>query len=142
MAFTRAQYEEICRRTGQPSQLPGHAIANLAVKTKRIRQSAKPLMNRLEQEYYERLKQNISLDLIHCQAITLKLANGLRYTPDFFVFQDERIDSRTNAYEVKGKWVDGDSFPKLKMAAAVYKEVKFYLVWKQDGVWTEQIVLP
>lgn len=47
-----------------------------------------------------------------------------------------------SAWEVKGKWVDGDSFPKLKMAAFVFPAIAWRLVWKQDGLWQEQLVQP
>lgn len=110
----------------------GKPTAQVEKPKKRIRQSTKPLMNRLEAEFYERIKT----PSVHIQAITLKLANGLRYTPDFFCAQ-----SRC-AWEVKGKWVDGDSFPKLKMAASVWPDIHFILVWKdKDGQWTSQRIL-
>jgi len=107
----------------------------------RIRQNSKPLMNKLETEFYNRTWSATESKRVHIQAITFKLANGLRYTPDF-VWQDI-CDSRWQiiAYEVKGAWVDGDSFPKLKMAATVFPEITWLLVWKESGVWKEQRVL-
>lgn len=104
----------------------------------RLHQSSKPLMNKLETEFYCWL---ISLGGVPqkglcIQAITFRLANGLRYTPDFV-----SVLQRVTAWEVKGKWVDGDSFPKLKMFAATYPEILVKLVWKQDGAWQEQTIL-
>jgi hypothetical protein len=109
---------------------------------KRLRQDSKPLMNKLETEYLGYLKTLHPLARIRSQAKTYRLANGLRYTPDFtaLIFDGEQIIE--TAWETKGKWVDGDSFPKLKMAAAVWPEIKFILAWKQDGKWQEQIILP
>ncbi len=104
---------------------------------KRIRQSTKPLMNGLETAFYnEFLLGRYPPEKIQIQAITVRLANGLRYTPDFFTLSD------LIAWEVKGKWVDGDSFPKLKMAAAVFPEVRWWLAWKTENGWQRQDVLP
>lgn len=109
---------------------------------KRVRQSSKPIMNKLETEFYGILCLKMVPDLIHCQAVTLRLANGVRYTPDFFVPQNEHIDSKTEAYEVKGKWFTDDSNVKLKMAASIFKTINFYLAWKDEiGCWQEQRIL-
>lgn len=107
---------------------------------KRIRQSAKPVMNGLESEFYMRLICEIPPNKIKAQAVTLKLANGLRYTMDFFAFHDGQM----RGYEVKGDWIDGDSVPKLKMAASMWPEIHFELWWKdkQTKVWKSQNVLP
>jgi hypothetical protein len=104
---------------------------------KRIRQSSKPLMNKLETEFHAELCSRFPDVPIRCQAMTLRLANGLRYTPDFVVFNHWLA-----AYEVKGPWIDGDSVPKLKMAAAMFPDVGFWLVWKDAGKWQYQQVLP
>jgi hypothetical protein len=101
-----------------------------------MRQSSKPLMNKLEMQFERYITALYPNYDIHAQAITFRLANGLRYTPDFVSFYP------SIAWEVKGKWVDGDSFPKLKMAAALYPEVVWNLVWLKDGIWQEQKILP
>lgn len=118
----------------------GEAIKQrMATAPIRLRQSSKPLMNKLETEFLEKLKFDYrafgGMKFIP-QSITFKLANGLRYTPDFFSIT-EKI-----SWEVKGAWVDGDSFPKLKMAASVYPEISWRLVWKKESKWCEQIILP
>lgn len=46
------------------------------------------------------------------------------------------------AWEVKGTWVDGDSFPKLKMFASQFPDIRVLLVWKDsEGQWQTQQVL-
>lgn len=107
---------------------------------KRLRQSSKPLMNKLEYQF-ERMMTDAYPELpLRAQAITFRLANGLRYTPDFVSFS---YGIGVKAWEVKGKWVDGDSFPKLKMAAALFPEIVWTLAWKgTDGIWQQQIILP
>jgi hypothetical protein len=111
--------------------------------SKRLRQNPKPLMNKLETEWFNRLKIEHPHCRIHAQDKTFRLANGLRYTPDFTAIDADDNDNLSEmAWEVKGKWVDGDSFPKLKMAATVWPEVQWTLVWKENGVWKQQRILP
>lgn len=92
--------------------------------------------------YWRRLRGEIAHYHAH-DAVTLQLANGLRYTPDFRVIEN---DGRTSFYEVKatrrGKWnpVQDDAAAKIKMAAAVYPHDRFVLTWRQDGAWQEQEV--
>ena len=104
---------------------------------KRIRQSTKPLMNKLEESFLRELSIRHPGEDFYPQAVTLKLANGLRYTPDFISFNLKKV------FEVKGEWVDGDSFPKLKMAASVFPDLEFYLEWRhpEGGCWCEQKIL-
>ena len=109
-----------------------------AVASRRVRQSSKPLMNGLETRFYQKLLKSHDPKTIHCQAIKLRLANGLTFLPDFIVFSKDGV----LAWETKGKWIDGDSIPKLKMAASVYRSIHFVLAWEQDGLWVEQTVLP
>ena len=68
------------------------------------------------------------------EGITLKLADGCRYTPDFAVL---RADGVMEMHEVKSYWI-GDAKTKIKVAAekfpfvfkAVYKQTK-----KDGGGW-------
>lgn len=80
----------------------------------------------------------------HPQGKTYRLANGLRYSPDFTaLIPDENCNIRETAFEVKGKWIDGDSIPKLKMMATTWPEVRLILVWRdKSGQWKQQEILP
>lgn len=68
------------------------------------------------------------------EGVTLKLADGCRYTPDFAVL---RADGVMEMHEVKSYWI-GDAKTKVKVAAekfpfvfkAVYKQAK-----KDGGGW-------
>jgi len=104
---------------------------------KRIRQSSKPIMNKLEQEFVDFLKSRWREELenkIYTQAITFKLANGVRYSPDVVLLP--------NCYEVKGPHFRDDAIVKLKVAASAYPTLNWCLVWKENGEWREQIILP
>ena len=106
--------------------------------TPRIRQSSKPLLNKLETEWYHILKSSYGPDVpVFSQAIRFRLGNGIWYKPDFMVFA-----SKSYGYEVKGPHAFRGGFENLKVCSNLYREIKWYLVWKIDGQWQEQEVLP
>lgn len=116
--------------------------AKRKAKKKRIRQSDKPLLNKLESQFLHKLEKELptALTKIYPQAIRLRLANGITYSPDFFVFHR---NGSPWAYEVKGKHAWDDAIVKIKCAAAAYPYITFYMVWKDEhGQWQEQHVLP
>ena len=111
---------------------------------RRIRQSSKPRLNKLETEFLGILKERFypATCSIRNQAMRFELANGLWYKPDFVVFfpHEERLPC---CFEVKGpkSWRGG--FENLKMAARAWPMFVWTLVWKiGPGEWKEQTVLP
>jgi hypothetical protein len=124
-------------KAGKGCQAVAEVVGPMKPASKRIRQSEKPLMNKLETEWYQR--PNEDMRWMRCQAITFKLANGVRFTPDFvWLCSSDRL----RAYEIKGKHAWDDSLVKLKFAATAYPQIEWYLCWKQNGQWQEQRVLP
>lgn len=111
---------------------------------KRIRQDSKPLMNKLETQFYNVLAVQNPGMIIYKQALRWKLGNGIWYKPDFAAFlydaQAERNVTLT-CWEVKGPHAFRGGFENLKVAAAAYPEVAWILVWKESGKWCEQLVL-
>lgn len=110
---------------------------------KRIRQSGKPCMNKLEREWFD--KVSLEFPNYHrprAQSVTFKLANGVRYTPDVFACDWGPQPSTPIAWEVKGKKMWDDAMIKLKFAAKEWPEIRWLLVWKEQGQWKEQRVLP
>lgn len=107
---------------------------------RRIRQSSKPLMNKLETEWYHVLKSAYPPECpVFSQAIRFRLGNGIWYKPDFIVFGT----GQAYGYEVKGPHAFRGGFENLKVCASLYREIKWYLVWKGDlGQWQEQTILP
>lgn len=75
------------------------------------------VMNSLESEYAAllevRRRTDTDVTWFAFEAVTLKLAEALRYTPDFLVM---RHDGTLEAHECKGYWQD-DALAKIKMAA-------------------------
>jgi len=114
---------------------------------KRIRQDSKPLMNKLETEFFHWIKdQYPNYPPVRPQAKTFRLANGLRYTPDFTcsIWPDESEEgpTRETAWEIKGKHIWDDAICKLKVAATAFPEVRWLFCWKIDGKWVMQEIKP
>lgn len=119
---------------------------------KRIRQNSAGL-NKTEQAFSGHLRQSAmandetAVTVLPPQAITLRLGNGVRYTPDFVTVEDEPLEDAAGyaqtlrAYEVKGFMRD-DAAVKLKVAASAYPWIKFHLVTKAGNGWDIQEVLP
>lgn len=109
----------------------------------RIRQNSAGL-NRTEQafkEYLENMWRGTHIKVL-AQCITLKIGNGVRYTPDFcFHARDDHTEQDLDAYEVKG-FAREDAIVKLKVAASIYPWIKFHLVTRKKGEWQIQEVLP
>lgn len=106
---------------------------------KRIRQSAKPLLNKLEAEWFGILKASCWMNNLRSQAKRYRLGNGIWFKPD--MTGNDTRDGRETAYEVKGPHAFRGGFENLKVAASTWLEVKWILVWKENGEWKQQEVL-
>lgn len=118
------------------NRLPQHAGTPAR---NRIRQNSAGL-NKTEQRFKEWVEANFPDRLLFTQAVTLRIANGCRYTPDFVSFHDNCLA----AYEIKGPHAWDDAIVKLKVAAAQFTFIHFTLVsWSRaDGVWRMEGVKP
>lgn len=128
----------ILRTLNDADQLK-HELKAVCIKPKRMRQDTNPLMNKLEQEYYEKLKLEHPdcAPYLRPQAIRFRLANGLWFKPDVTC----TWGCACRAWEVKGPHAFRGGFENLKMAASTYPDWIWKLVWKENGVWQEQVVL-
>ena len=107
-------------------------------KDKMLRQDSKPKLNKTEARLGEYLGMRFPDSSIYAQEITFKLANGVRYTPDFILISP--LSATIDAYECKGFMRD-DAAVKIKVAAAKYPNICWRLIWIDDGQWREQIIL-
>ena len=105
----------------------------------RLRQQRGGKLNKTEAAFGEHLRRLFPGAAVHEQAITLRLANGCRYSPDVVVV--EQPGSLVRAYEVKGHMRD-DAAVKLKVAATAYPWISFYLVTQRGGTWEIDRVFP
>lgn len=100
-------------------------------------------MNKLETRFFSHLCAFYPSAKFHAQSIRWKLGNGIWYKPDVVCFDWDCGDrGRVACWEVKGPHAFRGGFENLKVAASLYPEVVWRLVWEQDGRWQEQIVLP
>jgi hypothetical protein len=116
-----------------------HIAGITAPAKKRIRQDPKPLLNKLETEFFGKLKSEFPGHPIKAQAVRLRIGNGVTLTLDFMIFHPDRTPS---AWEVKGPFAWEDSIVKLKIAASVFPEISFFLVWKENNLWERQKIIP
>lgn len=128
----------------RPQVIQEIPVPTEAKPAKRIRQSIKPLLNGLESEYYELIRNKYpNFPPVRCQAKKFRLGNGIFYTPDLSVSLWPRPigPSCETCFEVKGSHAFRGGFENLKVAASTYPEVRWLLVWKEGGEWKEQEVL-
>jgi hypothetical protein len=136
------------RRSAQDSMEVTDVKAIVKEMKCRLRQDHKPLLNKLEARWLERLKADYPCETFLAQSIRFKLANGVWYKPDFFCWAHGWPEEeakwkrfRSTAWEVKGpkSWRGG--FENLKIAASTYPNIRWVLVWDDYG-WNEQEVIP
>lgn len=94
------------------------------------------MASKLQLDFLDYLARSHPDCIVKGEEITLKLANGVRFTPDAWMleqFSQEGEKSpfyRWNAYEVKGFMRD-DAAVKLKVAASAWPWITFYLVTRK-----------
>lgn len=97
---------------------------------------AKRKMTKTEAEFMSRLAAIYGRECVHFEGITLRMANGHRYTPDFVI----RHDAGLTLYEVKGGYRLG-SYQRARLAfdQARVEWPCWSFVWaeKRDGKWIE-----
>lgn len=105
-------------------------IAPAVVKTTRRRQ-----MNKTEIKYAQvleaRKRTGEIIDYAY-EAVTLKLADDVRFTPDFLVWDERKIE----LHEVKGTLIREDARIKLRVAAAWFTCFTFRLCQFRNRSWT------
>lgn len=90
-----------------------------------------PYRSGLEREFHEHLKR-CGYPYCEYEPMSLKLADGARYTPDF-VTRDE--DGRVKCWETKGFWREAARV-RIKVAARLFPWMRFVAVTKarkKDG---------
>jgi len=125
---------------GNPNAPLVTAVSMLDKVKPRIRQSSKPLMNKLETQFMNEQLRGAGWDEILTQQFKFKLGNGVWYCPDFICKKHDAF--RHVAYEVKGDWFTDDSKVKIKVAAGLYPTFIWTMAWKREGRWLYQLVLP
>ena len=94
-------------------------------------------MNKTEARYaehLERLKLAGEILWYQYEAVTLKLADDTRYTPDFMVLL---ANGELEAHEVKGFWRD-DARVKIKVAARLFPFRFIAVSMPKGGIWVTE----
>ncbi|HMF56746.1 MAG TPA: hypothetical protein VK619_10420 [Pyrinomonadaceae bacterium] len=101
-------------------------------------------MNRTEAAYADILqRRKLSGELLDWwyEAVTFKLADDCRYTPDFMTVR--AVTGQVEFHEIKGSFIRDDALVKLKVAAQMFPFV-FYLCVKESkksgGEWKIKVV--
>ena len=118
------------------AQLHGPRVIEAKPAERRIRQDHRPKMNKLESAYNDLLLTQYQATDVLAQAVRLELANNQWYKPDFYIPYEKRF------FEVKGPKSFRGGFENLKSAARIHRWANFVLVWRKDGQWYSQEVLP
>lgn len=96
-------------------------------------------MNKLEGDFLSYLQSVYTDQRIVPQGMRVKIATGAWFKVDFF------IPAKLVAYEVKGPKVMQNQQSRqllaLKVAAAQWPEIEWWLVWKENITWQKQKVL-
>lgn len=129
LRWTPEQYELHQRKTAALAQAPAHPVAATpAGERKETRYRSKAEARYADILEAERLAGRIR-SWRH-EAITLKLADGVRYTPDFLVVDE---DGRMALLEVKGYMREAARI-RLLVATEQYPLFRWRLAWaRRDG---------
>ena len=110
--------------------------------SKRLKQSGKPRLNKLETQWLAQLRLRYGTGLlIHEQAWRVEIANGAWYKVDLCAF----IEGKWTCWECKGPSAVkgcGKGILAFKCAASKFPECRWILVWKVKGQWHEQLAIP
>lgn len=93
-------------------------------------------LNKTETRYSQRLDADVKDGRIarwRFEGVTLRLADGARYTPDFAVTLP---DGRLEMHETKGGFIREAAMVRLKVAAELFPEFEFILAQWKRGEWT------
>ncbi len=108
----------------------------------RMRQNRGPKLNKTEAAFAGWLAAQFPDLQVEREGVPLLLANGVRYTADFAVFNPA---GDLGLYEVKGPHAWEDSIIKLKVAAARFPRIAFWLatpVERTKTTWKLERVFP
>ncbi len=146
MRWTEDQYQEHMRRrqlavpdrrTERPQEREFDATAALMPLADEKPASGPKFKSKAEARYADILdnqkRRNIIRDWSY-EGVTLKLADGVRYTPDFLVTEN---DGRMTLIEIKGHMREAARV-RLKVAVDRYPGFGWYLIWAKKGKFDPQ----
>ncbi len=143
MSWGESIYHDFVARGGKVKETPLAAPVSSVKQSPPIRQSSAGGPNktelRFENDHLKSMRHTGEILLYRFASITLRLGNGVRYTPDYFSING---NGKVVFWEVKGARLEEDAIVKLKMAPAIFPEFEFYLCQWKNGRWSIDKVLP
>ncbi len=133
MKITEAQLRQLTKRVRT-----GNATASGARTVAKAPNSAPTYRSKLEAAYatyLDGLKKAGDIQSISYEPITIRVAEGVRYTPDFLVITP---DGSLTFHEVKGYTkglMASKGMVKVKVAASQWPCWKFVIVTRNRGAW-------
>ena len=121
-------------------QLSEHLARVKAPAPPAIERPGPKFKSKLEAEYAQMLEAQRAAGQIrdwHYEGITIKLADGVRFTVDFNLVG---LDGSLSMIEVKGPYMRDDARIKLRVAARAFPMWSWFLVRKQRGAFTVEAV--
>lgn len=116
--------------SGRPAAKASTPVAELP----KLRRGRAP--NKTETRWLQRLAADPSVLSATYEGVTLRLADGVRYTPDVFVVYR---DGSLGLDEVKGAYVRPDALVKLRIAVSQYPAFRWRLAMWRRGEWLVRI---
>ena len=131
--WSRQDYEDYCKRTGQVSEFVkprGKTLVEVFA-GKPPGPTPRRGKNKTETEFETWFKfQHPSLTILY-EPIKLRIDRTCWYLPDFYVPEQQAF------IEVKGPYLYPDALIKYKAARAIHAWAKFSMWQKKKGIWME-----
>jgi len=140
MGWQEDIYNDHLRKTGQTLR---QRVSDAAKVLKQSTKGPNKTETRFENDYIRDWQISGQLENYGFETITLKIANGCRYTPDWVVKFSDPTRPIT-FYEIKARnMIWDDAKVKLKVAADKYPYFHFYLcAWDAKSGWAIQRIFP
>lgn len=131
-----------------PSGLQAKAQGNRShaeTTTRTLQNGSSPYRSKWEAAYAQQLDLEVKAGVVKAwryESMSLKLAEGKRYRPDFLVQYPDGLEKPLTFVEVKGQWTKNrrDGLTHLKWAAQLYPMFTWILMWREAGQWESTIV--
>ena len=131
--FPLVYQQQIAAQLGSvPTRKAGAVASKLASASKPLLKQRRGQPSKTEQAFEQKLRADYPGAWIKAQGLTLLIANGTRYTPDFIVSPAGDDVHLAIAFEVKGARIWDGSLEKLKTAASQFPWIKFMLAVRKS----------
>lgn len=144
MGLSREDVEEMQRRVDAAKVVQGKDVMVMTKASLSPRPSKMNKSERAYSQYLDILHKEGRIACYKFEAVTLKLGDDCRFTPDFLVIG---INGEVEFHDVKAKWkstgkvrIEDDARVKLSVASSTaFPFFVFRTVWKDGGTWHSKL---